>query len=339
VVTLLPPLPEGFTSRNATLEDVDLAAQVGIEYALATTGFSDLDAASLRNEWQMPGFDPAHDVYFALGPRGELAGYVEVWANQSPPVHPFIWGIVPPDFQGLGIGSHLLAWGEQRARAVLERVEAGLRVAAYSGTPSVVTSSKALLMDNGWSQIRSYYTMSIELDGQPPQPQFPARIEIRTFRAEDAEAVFRAYDESFEDHFGHVVQPFESAFERFRHDMIEDPLFDPDLWFVATEGDQVIGVCLGRSRAADDPDSGHVRILAIRRPWRKRGLGLALLQHSFADFQRRGYRKVSLGVDAGNITGALRLYEKAGMHVIRQMDLYEKEFRPGRELRVQEIGT
>lgn len=69
------------------------------------------------------------------------------------------------------------------------------------------------------------------------------------------------------------------------------------------------------------------------------GLGLALLLHAFGEFFRRGYRKVSLGVDAQNITGALRLYEKAGMHVIRQMDMYEKEIRPGRELRVQEIGS
>jgi ribosomal protein S18 acetylase RimI-like enzyme len=75
----------------------------------------------------------------------------------------------------------------------------------------------------------------------------------------------------------------------------------------------------------------------VRRPWRKRGLGLALLRVAFREFHGRGYHKVGLGVDAENMTGALRLYEKAGMHVIRQFDLYEKEIRPGRELRVQTL--
>ncbi len=66
-------------------------------------------------------------------------------------------------------------------------------------------------------------------------------------------------------------------------------------------------------------------------------MGLAFLQHSFGEFYRRGKRKVSLGVDAENLTGALRLYEKAGMHVHRQFDTYEKEIRPGVEISVQSL--
>ena len=53
----------------------------------------------------------------------------------------------------------------------------------------------------------------------------------------------------------------------------------------------------------------------MRRPWRRRGLGLALLLHSFRDFAARGATRVGLGVDAENTTGAVGLYERAGMHV------------------------
>ena len=67
-----------------------------------------------------------------------------------------------------------------------------------------------------------------------------------------------------------------------------------------------------------------MRYLAVRRPWRQHGLGMALLRHSFGEFHRRGARKVGLGVDSENTTGATRLYERAGMHVAQQFDFFEK---------------
>jgi mycothiol synthase len=53
------------------------------------------------------------------------------------------------------------------------------------------------------------------------------------------------------------------------------------------------------------------------------------LQHSFGALYRASKRKVSLEVDAENATGATRLYEKAGMHVERRVEIFEKELRPG----------
>lgn len=73
-----------------------------------------------------------------------------------------------------------------------------------------------------------------------------------------------------------------------------------------------------------DAELGWVRVPGVRRPWWKRGLGLALLLHAFAEFRRRGLRRGGLGVDAESITGANRLYEQAGMHVAARFDIYEK---------------
>ena len=335
---ILPKLPAGFTARNATLDDVAIAAEMGREYSLATTGFTDVDAETLRNQWQSPNFDPATDVYFVFDPKGRLVGYTEAWVNADPPVHPFIWGAVAVDCQNLGIGTHMLGWAEGRVRDVLNKVPSEVRVAPLASFPTVLIGARTLLENNGWSYLRSHFTMSIDLDSAPPAPQYPADIILRTYQPDLAESIYRTVDESFRDHFGHVDQPFESAFARFKKTMIEEPLFDSSLWTLAMEGDQVAGVCLSRKEAWDDPESGWINILGVRRPWRKKGLGLALLRDSFCEFHRRGYRKVGLGVDASNITGALRLYEKAGMKVIRQFDMHEKEIRPGRELRVQGLG-
>jgi len=82
---------------------------------------------------------------------------------------------------------------------------------------------------------------------------------------------------------------------------------------------------------------GWVSTLGVRRPWRKKGLALALLHHSFGEFYRCGKTKVGLGVDSGSLTGALDLYKKAGMSVYSQFDKYEKEIRAGEEISLQSI--
>ncbi len=82
---------------------------------------------------------------------------------------------------------------------------------------------------------------------------------------------------------------------------------------------------------------GWVSPLSVRSPWRRRGIGLALLHQTFSEFYRRGTPKVALYVDSQNLSGATRLYERAGMHVVQLHHQYEKELRPGTELRTQSI--
>jgi len=335
MTTSLPPLPAGFTTRHASIEDAEMAAEMGKQYSLAISGFADIDAESLRNMWQSPNFDPAQDVYFVFSPQGKLVGYYETWGINLPPVHPFVFGAVDVEFHNLGIGTHMLAWAEARTWQLLDKIPPEARVAPVTGCEHQLANAKALFEDNGWNYFRSSYSMQIEMEAAPPAPALPVGITIQTYRPELAETIYRTVDEAFRDHFGHIDQPFDVGFARFKKTMIEDPLFDPSLWFLALDGNEIIATSLCRPQAWDDPQSGYISSLGVRRSWRKHGLGLALLRHSFGEFYRRDIRKVSLGVDALNITGALRLYEKAGMRVIRQFDQYEKEIRPGKELRVQ----
>ena len=145
--------------------------------------------------------------------------------------------------------------------------------------------------------------------------------------------------ESFKDHWGFVEGSFEEEYERWMHRIRNDEHFDPALWFLAMDGDEIAGMSLCWRSAFDDPDMGWVGTLGVRRPWRRRGLGLALLQHSFGEFYRRGKPRAGLGVDAQNLTGAMRLYTKAGMHSDprHQHSSYEKELRPGVELSTQAV--
>jgi ribosomal protein S18 acetylase RimI-like enzyme len=94
---------------------------------------------------------------------------------------------------------------------------------------------------------------------------------------------------------------------------------------VAWAGDEVAGYSLNYPQRAGDPGYGSVGTLGVRRPWRRNGLGEALLRRSFAALHARGQRKVRLSVDAENPTGATRLYERVGMRVLRQSNTWERE--------------
>jgi len=332
-------LPEGFTERAATLDDLDEAVKLMNLWSQNLIGEDDItDVAMLRNEMELPDFKPEEDLRVVFDPDGKMVGYVEVWTTSKPPVHPWIYGRIHPDYEGMGIGTWLMKWAEDRALKALSGVPDDLRFAPRTGINMEATGSKKLFDDLGYKHIRSFYQMRINMDTPVPEPEWPEGMELRTYNPEtDAEAVYRADTESFRDHFGFVEQPFEEGLRDFIHIMTKYEGFDPTLWFLAMDGKEIAGISLCRLRAFDDPDLGFVNILAVRRPWRKRGLGLALLRHSFNELYRRGQRKAGLGVDAENLTGALSLYEKAGMHVHRQFDSYEKELRAGKEISVQSL--
>jgi len=46
---------------------------------------------------------------------------------------------------------------------------------------------------------------------------------------------------------------------------------------------------------------------------------------------------VRLDADSQSLTGALRVYERAGMRVVRQFVTYEKVLRPGIDLATREL--
>jgi mycothiol synthase len=334
-------LPEGFTARGARLDDVEPALTLFNRWSHSVIGRDEIIVAdAIRNDWVSPGFDPMEDIRLVFAPNGQMVGYTEVWTTSKPPVHPWMWGRLDPDYEDLGIGTWLLNWAEQRAMQALQNVPVELRFAPRVGIYREAHKSKRLFEDLGYHHIRNSYHMLIEMDVLVPEAEFPEGIVVRTYYPErDAEAVYRADVESFRDHFGFVEQPFEEGLKHFRHFWEQDG-FDPGLLFLAMDehSGEVAGISLCPPHAIDDPDLGWVGSLGVRRPWRKRGIGLALLRHSFNEFYRRGKRRVGLGVDAQNLTGALRLYESAGMHVQQTFELYEKELRPGVEISTQTLS-
>lgn len=327
------PLPTGYFARTATLDDAEAVARLKNIFSRSVTGEDERSAGRILAEWEDPRYDLARSVLLVESLDGELVGEVSVLDTDEVPVDPWVLGSVHPDHVNRGIGSHLLEWSEARAREAIDRVPVEFRVSMRVGIHQGHGPSRMLLEDCGFQVIRHFWRMVIDLDGIPKDPRWPEGIELRPYRPDqDAEAVYRAEDEAFRDHWGHVEESFEYGFENWLHWNTHPSGYEPTLWFIAWDGDQIAGSARCRPEADHDPEMGWVRTLSVRKPYRRRGLALALLQHSFGALYGLGKLRAGLGVDSENTTGATRLYEKAGMRVQMQFVSYEKELRPGVDL-------
>jgi GNAT superfamily N-acetyltransferase len=189
----------------------DLSAVVAVsnifsKQYLDTEEFSIND---IETEWSEPNFSPQNDARLVFSPKGELVGYIEVWTTSNPPVNPWIWARVHPKYEGQGIATHLMTWGENRAREAIKRCPADARVTMRTGVESTIKTAKDLITGCGYQPIRYSFRMLIEMDALPPDPVWADGIKLKPYNPEeDAEAVYRADDEIFQDHFGYIQEPF-----------------------------------------------------------------------------------------------------------------------------------
>lgn len=298
--------PDGLSVRRAIADDAAAIDELITVADVAVQGWSESSEPELLGWWRM--MDLEHNswvLYDAAGIRAYAAGFAHGDVFE-------LDGFVHPDHRDRGLGAWLVARGEERARELGKA-----RLQAFS----LARDSRAhrLFELCGMHELRRYYRMMIELEEPPPAAPFPDGLSVATFDPGDAQAFHDAMIEAFADEWGFVAMPFEE-WRELR--LVKDPDFDPTLWFVVREGDEMAAVMRNEP---DRSGAGFVGALGVRKPWRKRGIALALLQHAFAEFYRRGKRRVALGVDAENPTGATRLYERAGMQVAFEVVTYGKE--------------
>lgn len=321
-------LPGELVIRAPILDDADAVSELYNLCALAEIGAPVTTPAEMLTVWRLPGFDLQCDAWIIETPEEQVVGYMDVW---SPEPYDRIYGdgAVHPAYQRRGIGAALLHRAEARASALMARAPEDARIVLTVRTESTNLAAQRLFARHGYAHARSFWRMGITLDDEPAAPDVPEGITIRAMiPSREERAVYEADEEAFQDHYDHHAIPFETW---LGWETSDPARHDPALWFVAVDGDQIAGIALCQPRTTENPDEGWVSTLGVRRPWRKRGLGLALLRHAFGAFYRRGIYRVALNVDAASPTGATRLYERAGMRVVRQRDSYAKDLRSGRD--------
>jgi mycothiol synthase len=294
--------------ERALATPADAAAVTEVVAALESSlyGPTTFSQADLEDEWSE--IDLERDARVVRdGDRVVAYGVVreraELWRVE---------GYVHPDALGRGIG-RLIATGleEEAARGGARRIQNAVLEAD--------AAARRLLESLGYRAARVFREMRIELEAPPPAPEWPAGLRVVPFDPEqDALEFHAAHEEAFADHWDHQPRDFEA----WSKGKLASERFDPALWCVVRAGDEIAAgtVCTG-----DTYGGGFIHALFTRRPWRRQGVGAALLADSFRRFWERGERSVGLGVDAASDTGAFRLYERAGMSPALGWVAYEKE--------------
>ncbi|MFZ0546752.1 MAG: GNAT family N-acetyltransferase [Candidatus Promineifilaceae bacterium] len=331
-------IEDRFIVRPPTESDVQDVMEMLEICDLTMMGEIEVSVETLQTEWSSPLISLERNFRVVTTKNGRVIGYGELWDDEDPLTHTWCWCRVHPEFEGQGIGSYLMNWGEKLARQSMHRSPPEARFTIEAGTPSAYQPSADLLVDQGMKLKRHFYTMHITLEEEPEPPQLPENITIRPMRdLDELSAVTAAVQDAFQDHWGYVEQSPENELAFWQHIVETDPTFDPNLWYLAVDGSEIAGMSLCWPKHGVNEQMGWVGTLGVRRPWRRQGVGLALLKHSFSDLYRRGKNKVGLGVDADSLTGATRLYKKAGMYVAHQFDVYEKELRPGIDMATRTV--
>jgi GNAT superfamily N-acetyltransferase len=231
-----------------------------------------------------------------------------------------------PAWRRKGLGRAILPYNERRIREIASEHPHKLTKFFEVTVPDANTGAHVLLEQSGYQALRHFYIMSCDLSGEIPSASMPAGMQLRPSRPEHYRQIWDAIEEAFIDHWGYTPRNEDDYQQWLKH-----PEFDPALWAVAWDGDQVAGASinvvstsenalLGRNWAWTEP-------LGVRRPWRKRGLGRALLRESQREMKARGIQAAALEVDSENTSNALHLYEGCGYKTVRRWDLHRKELK------------
>ena len=300
-MTLRPPHDDEF---DAMLELMNA-------HQLVAFGEADATAEDLRTWLTSPSVDVESDIR-VLERDGRLIGYADVDATRDDP--PLWWCDVKvdPSANAAEVVPDLVAWLDVRAAA------GRLRVWTSVDDERILREFAAL----GFEPLRHSYRMEIDLSDDPRTPMWPDGVAVRNVVDDEHQRVYEAVIEVWQD----TNDPLDETYEEWAHWHVEPATYDPSLWFLVSDGAELAGFSLCRQDPVD-PDAGYVAMLGVRKPWRRLGLGEALLVHSFAEFRLRGYTRGTLGVDASSVTGATRLYERAGMRVYRDTVFLERPVR------------
>jgi mycothiol synthase len=324
------------SDAHAVVDIINLAS-------IRTVGFPRAVVDAVGNIWSHRYMPFASEKIVTVNERDEIVGYAYFTSSDNNIVAE-TGGAVHPDYWNGGIGTGLLNWAEERAMRTSRLAPAGIRTVLQTSPYEKETDVIALLKKQGYSPIREWVHLVIELSDEPVVPSPPSGLILREMDLDnDWDIVGPAMDEAFTDHWGNIpVEYLESTNEeKTENESVETPdqptddsySNAPGYCFLVLDGDTVAGGILCNAKLVERNDTGRVGSIFVRPAYRRRGIAQALMLTAFDAFWKNGFRRIITDTDANSFTDSTKLYKGLGMKPYRSEFTYEKEIRPGKEVR------
>lgn len=311
-------LPDGWRTRRPTLADVPEILRLAHASDIAAVGEPDYTAEEVREALTAPHTDPDRDCWLALDPAGAIVGWANPY-NATGGDRDFLEVYVWPE-RGLPALRPLLAL--LLARATERGREFGHeRYTVRAGAIPTEQPWISALTDAGFAFLKQHARMTMALDGPVTVPEPAPGVLVRPVRPDD-EAELRRFHGTVEEAFRDSDHPA-MDYPTWRERLDSEKSIAWDEWFVGEVDGQWAGVLQSSDSSAEDND-GWVRALAVLRPYRRRGVGAALLHRAFAAYAAKGRTSAGLGVDLANPTQAARLYRAVGMRPLYEANIYQR---------------
>lgn len=268
--------------------------------------------------------DPFTDLLIAEVNAQVIAYNRVFWYEQYDGIRAYTtFGFMLPEWRRRRIGTAMFNHSERRLREIAA-THPNDKPRFFQGSADEGEKGVIGLLENaGYKPIRYGFSMTRDLSEPFPDAPMPEGLEIRPAEREHLRAIFDADMEAFRDHWG-FAPPSENRFDGW----INQHGFDPSLFKVAWDGDQVAGAVQNFVNKEENEEynrkRGYTEGIFTRRPWRKRGLAKSLIVQSMKMFKEMGMTETALGVDSENLSGALRLYQSCGYKKVKMGITFRK---------------
>ena len=271
-----------------------------------------------------PNFDHSKDILL-VDVDGKNVANGNCWWNQEQTgaYRYSFWINLRPEWRGKGIEDSMAEYLLARLDEIASQHPAEAEKYYQIYTARTRQWQLDQLESLGFEPIRYIFRMSRPCSQPLEALPLPEGIEIRPVPPEKYRQVWDADQEAFRDHWG-MAEPSEEHYQGW----LKSSYFQPELWKVAWDGDEIAGMVLNFVDHAENEAyerlRGYTEDISTRRPWRRQGIASALLTQSIQMFQEMGMDETALSVDAENPSGALKLYEDVGYEEYRRWIVYRK---------------
>ena len=288
-----------------------------------------------RHHLNRPDLDQERDLRLWTGAAGWLAGIgrtviteevSEGEAGKRLTAHMLLR--VHPEARGQGLETEIVDWAVARGKQAGQERQMPLVLQALlqHSTPEHVEYRRGVLEGHGFAPVRYWFKMERALGEPVPEPQIPEGFTLSHVKGDaDIQKWVEAFNDSFVDHWGFHPETLED--HKF---WLQNPKYsaERDLICLAPDG-TIAAYCFCwvdlEENALTGRNEGLIETLGTARPYRRKGLGKAMLLAGLQRLRSEGLDIAVLDVDADNPTGALGMYESAGFKKAMRSDTYERE--------------